>query len=297
MNNLPPKTAAETAAARIRSTLGLGGAPIPIGIILGTGWGDVLALDDYREMDMKTQVPGFETLCELEGHHRKVAYGLLNGVPVVAQRGRVHLNEEPLVSDGDRTRAMVRLQTEMLIKLGVKTIILTCAAGALYREVSPSSAARMAGDRIRVGDICVIDGFVTEFMPRRALTGGEFKSPEDTLDPGLREIALSEAHTGDLRALSGGHVMLRGPAFEGRKYDKPFLASTGATVVGMSVLPEADVVALYPDVKALGLAFVTNDATEEHSHEENQRRAKQAADKLGDYLGRIVSRIASAESK
>ena len=86
----------------------------------------------------------------------------------------------------------------------------------------------------------------------------------------------------------GGYAMMPGPAFEGRKYDKPFLASAGIKAVGMSVLPEACVAALYDGVKVLPMAFITNDAYEEHSHEENLRRAKERSPLLGGYLTRII---------
>ena len=52
----------------------------------------------------------------------------LAGTPVIALRGRVHLNEAPADPD---LPMMVRLQTEMLLQLGVKTLILTNAAGGI----------------------------------------------------------------------------------------------------------------------------------------------------------------------
>jgi purine nucleoside phosphorylase len=109
------------------------------------------------------------------------------------------------------------------------------------------------------------------------------------LDPALRQIALEER--GELVAAEVGHVMVRGPFFEGRRYDKKLLAASGASMVGMSILPETCVAALYPGTRVLALCFVTNTAVEEHSHEENLARAKTASALLGGYLTRIVSRI------
>ena len=85
--------------------------------------------------------------------------------------------------------------------------------------------------------------------------------------------------------------MVRGPFFEGRKYDKTTLARTGASVVGKSVLPEACVASVYDGVRVLALSFVTNDDVEEHSHEENQRAAKAAAPKLGDFLSEVIGKL------
>lgn len=249
----------------------------PIGIVLGTGWGDVLSVDSpYRILLL--DIPGFSRLKMLEGHARELVVGRVNGKQVLALRGRIHLNEAP--DDNEEIIRMARLQIEMLLQLGVKNLILTSAVGALRREADSCN--------LSVGDICVVNGFVTLFAPVMPLWGGEFCSPEDALDQRLGRIALEECH--DLRAMSGGHVMVRGPQFEGRLFDKRLLAQTGARVVGMSILPEACVAALY-GARVLALGFVTNDDVEAHSHEENLARAKASAAKLGGYLERIVGRI------
>lgn len=267
---------ARVAAFRIRSNVGL--APdlnVPLGIILGTGWGDSLSLEDPRETSCK-ELPGFEKLRGLEGHDRKVSIGLLAGrTPAVLLKGRVHLNES---HDPDHWK-MVRLQTEMLLHLGVKTLVVTCGAGSLQKEVE-------------VGDVVILDGFVTAFAPRMPLLGGEFVSPEDALDGGALTHAFTQFIPPNANSVKkGGYVMLRGPQFEGRRYDKAFLASTGAKCVGMSVLPEACVAALYPDVRVLPFALITNSAFEPHSHEENLRRAKERSKPIGEYLTRVVTTL------
>lgn len=267
---------ANVAALRLRSMLGLEpSTAVPVGVILGTGWGDALELKDATEEIPLAGLPGFEGLPRLEGHRRAVRIGTVGRTRVAALSGRIHMNE---AHDPDHWK-LVRLQTEMLIKLGAKTIVVTCAAGSLSKDV-------------RVGDILLIDGFLMSVAPRLPLVRGEFCSPEDTLDRKLRTAANMLFIGDDPRSVHvGGYAMLLGPAFEGRKYDKPFLASTGIKAVGMSVLPEAAVAALYGGVKVLPMAFITNDAYEEHSHEENLRRSKERAPLLGDYLARVINAI------
>lgn len=272
MRNEEREAAAKKAAQVIRQKLNIPKNVAPIGLVLGTGWGSVLAVKDSRGIAF-SQIPGFESLKALEGHARQVVFGYLEDKPVIFLRGRVHMNEAP--SDPSLAR-MVRLQIEMLLRLGVKTLIVTSAVGSL------SSA-------LPVGSIGIVNGFVTIYAPEMPLWGGEFCSPEDTLDPALRQIALQER--GELLAAEVGHVMVRGPFFEGRRYDKPLLAKSGAGVVGMSVLPEACIAALYSDARILALCFVTNNALEKHSHEENLARAKAASGLLGGYLSRLIARI------
>ena len=102
------------------------------GLVLGTGWGDALKLEGERSLPFGN-LPGFEQLGTLTGHLRHVVYGKLDGTPVIALRGRVHLNEHPVPNLA--FMGMVRLQIEMLLQLGVKRLILTCAAGSLADDV------------------------------------------------------------------------------------------------------------------------------------------------------------------
>ena len=263
------------------SDLGVHHSP-HVGVVLGTGWGDSLELERAAKADFK-EIPGFEvvrSLDEIEGHSRMVVNGRLRLSPkhlldraVCTLRGRLHLNED---YTNKELAAAVRLQTEMLIKLGVKALIVTSAVGSLTPEVE-------------VGDIVVVDGFCTLFAPDMPLYSGEFCSPEDTLlQHRERACEVVERVTG--RRRMGGHVMVRGPFFEGRKYDKAFLRSTGASVVGMSMLPEACIAALY-GIPVIGLGFVTNTADETHSHEENQRRARERSADLGKVLTALVEEL------
>lgn len=261
---------ARDAAAMIRRRLRPEGNEI--GVILGTGWNDAVEAADGDGIPF-TEIPGFDELPKLEGHSRTLVRGKVGTRPVLALRGRVHLNEHPC--DAALFR-MVRLQTEMLLALGIKRLIVTCGAGALSRS-------------IRVGDIVVIDGFVTCFSPPLPLYAGEFCSPEDALDPGMVKAAGRIRLEGAPDAVKrGGYAMMRGPHFEGRRYDKAFIASTGAKTVGMSVVPEAAIAALYGDVRVLALAFVTNDAVETHSHETNRSRALARAAMLSQFLTRAA---------
>ena len=267
---------ARDAAAFIRDRSGID--TVRTGLVLGTGWGETLRLDDVMSIPF-SEIPGFENLPmlgKIEGHSRTVLCGTINGIPVIALKGRIHLNETP----GALATNLARLQVAMLMELGVKKLIVTSGVGSLVPEIG-------------VHDIVVVDGFVMVFAPVLPLYSGEFVSPEDALDKDLASLAMKTGNAvlenTDNWAHACGHVMVRGPFFEGRKYDKGFLASTGAGVVGMSALPEATVAALYPGARVLCLGFVTNSAFEEHSHENNQERARESEERLGTLLRQIVA--------
>lgn len=283
MRNAVREGAAGFAAVKIREALNLPETrAIETGLVLGTGWGDAVNLEGAREVAFQ-KIPGFKNknLEPMEGHARKVLFGQLGGKDVLALKGRVHLNEAPADPE---IHKMVRLQIEMLIKLGIKNLILTCAAGSLLPQ-------------IEVGDVMIIQGLVTLYAPEMPLYVGEFCSPEDTLDPRLAGIA-STAAEGQIPCHDGGnYAMVRGPFFEGRRCDKGILRSNGASVVGMSMVPEMCVASLYNEfgkpraINVLGICFVTNTDQEVHSHAENVARAKASSSKLGELLARIVNRI------
>lgn len=245
-------------------------------VVLGTGWGDKLPLEIKSRVKFE-DVPGFSGIGTLEGHSREFIYGECGGKPVLVQKGRLHLNEDP---GNSNLYKMVRLQTEALLQLGVTDLIVTNAAGLLPGV-----------EQIEVGDVVVIDSFVTLFAPQMPLWAGEFCSPEDALNSTLLEKASLSSGPLDGRLYQGGYAMLLGPWFEGRKLDKQILANSGAKLVGMSTLPEACIAALYPGTKMLGLSFVSNDAVAAHSHEQNLRKAQEKSQVLGGFLSELISKI------
>jgi purine-nucleoside phosphorylase len=263
---------AKNAAKHLRNKLDL--KKPEIGIVLGTGWGNRLHVEEERSVGFE-YVPGFSKLPTITGHARRFVAGTVGGKEVVALRGRVHLNEHPT---DPRIPEMVRLQIQTLMELGIRKLVLTNAAGAL-----PNT-------NISVGGLVVAEAFMTLLAPPMPLFAGEFCSPEDTLTNELVHIATSPSVREGYRGgfYSGCYAMVRGPFFEGRKADKQALRNMGASVVGMSTLPEACIASLY-GAKVIALSFVTNDSEENHSHEMNMQRAEAAAEDLGGYLTRLIS--------
>ncbi|MFH1621292.1 MAG: hypothetical protein ABIB04_04385 [Patescibacteria group bacterium] len=250
-----------------------------VAVILGSGWGDALHLENAQELNF-LEIPSFRraSVRGLHGDERQIVCGELGGKRVIALRGPIHLNEH---SSDPYIPIMVRLQVQILLELGVTRFILTNAAGSLT-------------DKCLAGDIVIADGFVTLFAPPMPLFGGEFCSPEDALSDNMRGIAMEARVLKNQEILlchTGGYVMLRGPFFEGRKYDKALLARSGALAVGMSILPEMCIIALYPDTKALCLSFITNSVDEKHSHEKNLARVGKSSALLGAFLEDIIRKI------
>lgn len=242
----------------------------PIGLVLGTGWGNVLKIKNKYRIPF-SDIPGFSKLEKIEGHARELIIGQIDDKFVLVLSGRIHLNEAPF---DPRIPEMVRLQVEMLFHLGVKNLVVTSAVGSLDNFV-------------KVGSVVTIGSFLTLYAPVMPLWASEFYAPESAISKDLNAIAWQESQD-ELCNKEVCHAMVRGPFFESFT-DKKLLSSVGAQVVGMSMLPEACIAAIY-GVNFLGLGFVTNDMFG-HSHEENLQKAKEASPLLGEYLTRIVKKI------
>jgi len=245
-------------------------------IVLGTGWGDAFPFEATHTVPL-TEVGAFSKLDELEGHERRLELGTveIDGKPkrVIVLRGRIHMNEDTFNPD---VRLMVRLQIEVLIKLGVKKFIITCAAGALWNHLSK-------------GDLFYITDFVSWGSDTMPLFPGEFVNPAACID---QDAGQHFRVGGALREdgeeyYSGPYVMFRGPHFESIG-DKRLMLNSGGAVVGMSVKPECSVAALYPDVKIIPVALITNDNKETPDHETHRDRAKEVAQKLSRALMLLV---------
>jgi purine nucleoside phosphorylase len=261
--------------------------PPAIGLVLGTGWGDTVVLDEASASVPLADLPGFETLEELTGHARRLTVGKFGGKNVAVLSGRVHMNETTF--NPEHGPAMVRMQIELLLALGVQTLILTAGVGGLTEYP-------------RVKQVAVINNLVTVCAGPMPMFPGEFEAPKSKLDGELINLAM-KYRTPNLQISPATHCFVRGPWFESL-LDKNILRTLGPKmafgeaklpddnrVVGMSILPELCVAALYKDVRTLALGYVTNGPAEKHSHESNVAAAQSKAELLGDLLRNIVNGI------
>jgi len=278
----PLSRSTKISVGQIKKSLEINNRPT-LGIFAGTGWsGAIPNLKNEREMPFN-EVMGLSTSkFSVEGHEKVIVAGEYHDKTVVILKGRTHLNEEP---GNPKIFNDVRMETEILINLGIKKIISTSAVGSLPRLLHDG----LFTDSLEVGSIVVIDGLVTLYAPQLPLWAGEFCNPEDALSVKLQNIALKALKKSNQPKLSGGHAMVLGPWFESRKYDKTILATSGASVVGMSLLPEAAIASLYDKVSVLGLCLVTNSPTEVHSHKINLARAHKQKEELQLFLKNLFN--------
>lgn len=242
-------------------------------IILGTGWADAFPFEAEHKVGMRMLSGPFAAVERLDGHDRTYEIGTVAGKRIIVLRGRVHMNESLFNPTG---KLAVRAQIEVLLKLGVKNLVLTAAVGSLTHEIP-------------AGCVVYIDGWISNWAEEMPLFGGEFVSPEMALfsDP-HRILRISPP---GLTMFRGLHIFWCGPHFESLR-DKKHMHELGASCVGMSIKPEATVAALH-GVHVIPLGFVTNAPEEVMTHEHHRHVAKTAAPKLGALLTNIVHMLES----
>jgi purine-nucleoside phosphorylase len=98
-------------------------------------------------------------------------------------------------------------------------------------------------------------------------------------DAALSDAALRLLQDHEIAVTDGVYAAMAGPAYE-TPAETEMLRRMGATVVGMSTVPEA-VAARALAMRVLGLSFVTNAAGGAVSHEEVLLASKTAAEAIG----------------
>lgn len=246
-----------------------------VGLVLGSGLGP--ALDDAFEREASfpfTDLPGFPPP-GVPGHEGRLGLGRIAGVPVAVYAGRVHFYEGHGM---DVPALLPRLARE----LGAETMILTAAAGG----VEPGLAA---------GTVVVVTDHVN-MMGTAPLRGWRFPDGmpafipmSGAYDADLVRLTLDRARAIGIAAVRGIYAAMSGPAYE-TPTEISLTARAGATVVGMSMVPEV-LPARALGMRVLGLSMVTNALGEPVSHEEVVRVSNETAKAVGRLLVDLLPRI------
>ena len=249
-----------------------------IGIVIGTGLG---ALAD--EADVVCRIPYSELegfpVSTAEGHKGEYIFGYMDGVPVMLMNGRVHFYE-------GYTMDNVVLPVRIMGRLGVKTVILTNAAGGLNRSY-------------HAGTIMCIKDHNTAFIPSPLIgknddtLGTRFPDMSKVYDKSLRDMLHRTAEEQGTELVDGVYLQITGPAFE-TPCESAMFAALGADAVGMSTACEAQALR-HMGIPVLGISCITDMAIDNEdtvtTHEEIQRIANEAGKKLVQLVRGTVKKL------
>jgi purine-nucleoside phosphorylase len=267
--------AIEAATAAVRARLGR--AAPRVAIVLGSGLGDLADAVSKPTRIPYADVPGFPAP-GVAGHKGELVAGTLEGVPVLMQSGRFHLYEgHPIETTA--------LPIRVFAKLGIRTLVVTNAAGGIRSTFRPGTLMLIA-DHVNL-------------MFRNPLIGpaleGEERFPDmsDPYDRELRQLARDVARERRIALDEGVYVGLLGPSYE-TPAEIRMLQRFGVDAVGMSTVPEV-IVARARGMKCLGFSTITNLASgispTTLSHQEVLEVGRQVGDALGAIVQGVVARL------
>jgi purine-nucleoside phosphorylase len=252
-----------------------------IGLVLGSGLGAFA-----RSLEKATAIPYAEIkhfpTSTAVGHSGELVVGHCQGVPVAVMSGRAHYYE-------GYTMQQVVFPVRVLGRMGVKTLILTNAAGSVNVAYKP-------GELMVIGDHINFMGGNPMIGPNEEQLGLRFFDMSEPYDPQLREIAEKACWKAGVTVRKGVYIAFSGPSYE-TPAEIRMARTLGADAVGMSTVPEV-IAARHMGMRVLGISCITNMAAGVTKRPLDHREVLEVGEKvkagLIDVLGRIIQEAAKA---
>lgn len=264
----------DEAAAKVLAVCG----KADIGVILGSGLGDYAeALEDAVKLPY-SEIPGFPR-STVAGHAGMWCCGTLYGKRVVMMQGRFHYYEGYGMKD-------VTLPVRVMQKIGVKTLIVTNAAGGVNLGYHP-------GELMVIGDMFSMTAQNPLIGPNLDAFGPRFPDMSCAFDKELRALAHECANEQGFALREGVYAQMAGPTYE-TPAEIRMLRTLGADAVGMSTVPEV-IVARHGGMRVLGISCITNMAAgildQPLNHAEVTETANRVKGQFKNLLDRIIEKM------
>ena len=249
-----------------------------IALVLGSGLGGFA--DDFEEAVgiPYEDIPGF-VRSTAQGHAGRLVVGKIDSVPVLAMQGRVHYYEGYSLEE-------VTFAVRTFGLLGVKTIVLTNAAGGINVQLT-QGALMVISDHLNLMGVNPLRG------PNDERFGPRFPDMSAVYSHELQELVVDEAKAIGVEVRRGIYGALSGPSYE-TPAEIHLLRNLGADAVGMSTVPEA-IVARHMGLEVLGISCITNMAAgisdEPINHEEVMATGDRVRETFSELLRRVISAI------
>jgi purine-nucleoside phosphorylase len=249
-----------------------------IAIVLGSGLGAFAEQLEGATAISFGDIPHFPQ-STVPGHSGKLVIGKVAGVPVAVMQGRVHAYE-------GYSSEEVTFPVRVLGRMGVKTLVLTNAAGGINEGLKQGQLVLIA-DHINLSGRNPVAGLNDERL------GPRFFDMSEAYSERLRGLAHEAARAMEFRLDEGVYLSVLGPSFETPAEIRAF-RTMGADLVGMSTVQET-IVARHMGIEVLGISCVTNMAAgiqkEPLSHEEVMETGRAVEKQLAGLLTRLVPMI------
>lgn len=236
-----------------------------VAVILGSGLGEFAESLGEGVSLPTSQVPHYPQ-SSVEGHKGRLVFGRIAGSSVLAFQGRVHFYES-----GDLSSVLYPVR--IANALGVRTLIVTNAAGGINRTLTP-------------GDLMLITDQMNLTFERLAIEDNPDYRVSVLYSPRLIEIAEAAAASLGIVVRKGVYVGLKGPSYE-TAAEIEMLSRIGADAVGMSTVFEVSLAARY-GIEVLGISCITNLSTGITASKLNHAEVTEVGNRVKDKFSRLL---------
>ncbi len=211
-----------------------------VAIVLGSGLGD-FADSLSNKVSIETSAIPHYPVSTVVGHKGKLVFGRIGKTELLAFQGRVHFYETGTLNT-------ILYPVQIAHALGVKTLIVTNAAGGVNKQFNP-------------GDLMLITDQInlTFESPLRGNTSSTHVRSAFLYDASLQELIFKTGLEHSIGLQRGVYCGVKGPSYE-TAAEIEMIRRIGADAVGMSTVNEVSL-AHALGMKIAGLTCITNYAT------------------------------------
>lgn len=248
-----------------------------VAIILGSGLSGIADAVEGPVVIPFSEIPHFP-ISTVVGHTGRLLLGTIHDCSVLVMEGRVHFYE-------GYSMAAITVPVRAMQRLGIRTLIVTNAAGAVNPEFQ-------AGDVMLITDhlnFLGMMGWNPLMGPNYDELGPRFPDMSQAYDRQLAELARQAAAHAQVDLREGVYAGLSGPSFESPA-DMRFLRVAGADAVGMSTVHEVTV-ARHGGMRVLGLSGISNKANLDGSTVTTHEEVIEAGNAIAPKMARVIAGV------
>ena len=245
-----------------------------IGIILGTGLGQLLEQVDIIHEVSYNHIPHFPT-ATVEFHKGKLIYGKIEGKTAVIMQGRFHLYEGYDLLD-------VTFPVRIMKRLGIQKLLVSNAAGAINLNFKK-------GDLMLIDDhINLLGGSPLAYKGVSKL-GNIFVDMSCPYDKSMSENLIAIANKQNINLHQGVYASVLGPQLETRA-EYRYLKTIGADAVGMSTVPEV-IVANHLQLPVVAVSVLTDECDPDNLEPVNVEDILETAKKAEPHIVKLFCEL------
>jgi purine-nucleoside phosphorylase len=212
-----------------------------IGAVLGSGLGDFVKQIQIVTTISYADIPGLPVATN-SAHKGQFVFGYLGKIPLVLMQGRLHCYE-------GYTSQEVVAPIRLMGMMGIKSLILTNAAGGINRKFAPGTLM-LIDDQIACLIASPLQGKNIDELTTR------FPDMSDIYDKKDTDRLFRLATAKKLPVQRGTYMQFYGPQYES-KAEVRMAAKMGADACGMSTAIEA-IASNAQGIKTIGISLIAN---------------------------------------